>query len=201
MEGISIRNMVDSDREAVARLVFQGFWQKFLPLQNMKMTDAVDLIDSFIFSDPSIYERTYVAVDETQVCGMMMMKRHGDETAYEVSDMKKLLKIGLRNLFKTVVLLAKMDYKVKEGNLYIETIAVDELYRGQGVGTMLLELADKLANQDASIKALCLHVIAKNEGARKLYSHRGFTTKRSSRNSVLKKYADINRMFYMVKSK
>jgi ribosomal protein S18 acetylase RimI-like enzyme len=58
--------------------------------------------------------------------------------------------------------------------LYISDMVVLPEYRGQGIGTMLLQKAEDLAKQK-KIKFLKLIVFAQNVKAKKLYEEFGFT--------------------------
>ena len=59
------------------------------------------------------------------------------------------------------------------GSLYINTLAVDESMRGQGVGGLLLDFAAELA-RGSDCKSMMLHAWGDNETALSLYKARGF---------------------------
>lgn len=66
-----------------------------------------------------------------------------------------------------------MRHTLKTGESYIEFIATDPNFRGQGVGSALLEWATTYSESNGC-SSLTLDVMKKNEGAIRLYERRGF---------------------------
>lgn len=62
--------------------------------------------------------------------------------------------------------------RVPAGDWYLQTVAVDPARRGQGTGSMLLDLAEQTARA-AGASRLVLDVVVTNDGARRLYERRG----------------------------
>lgn len=65
---------------------------------------------------------------------------------------------------------------VAESDFYLLSIAVDRGLRGEGVGSLLMDSVEDRARASGSTR-LSLDVSARNEGARRLYEHRGMTVK------------------------
>lgn len=63
---------------------------------------------------------------------------------------------------------------------YLCSMAVDEAYRGQGIGTALLELADQQARQ-LDLDKVSLIVFEGNAGAKRLYERNGYTERARER--------------------
>lgn len=79
---------------------------------------------------------------------------------------------GIPAGFVRALIMNQLDYKPAVNELMIESICVNESYRGMGIGQILLSRIKKLAcEQD---KILILDVIADNKGARRLYERTGF---------------------------
>lgn len=68
------------------------------------------------------------------------------------------------------------DRQVARRVLFIDTMAVDEAQRGQGIGRQLLAFARQFA-ADGAYDGLELQVNARNEAARAMYARCGFTEK------------------------
>lgn len=68
--------------------------------------------------------------------------------------------------------LLKVLETIADGDFYLQAIAVDDHARGKGVGSVLMDFVEESARAGGSSR-LCLDVSAKNEGARRLYEHRG----------------------------
>jgi RimJ/RimL family protein N-acetyltransferase len=64
----------------------------------------------------------------------------------------------------------------RQGNRHVTTLGVSVAvgYRGQGIGTALLERAVEWARSSPVVRRVELHVFARNEGARRLYERMGF---------------------------
>ena len=87
----------------------------------------------------------------------------------------------MHELRKPVLELLKKDYKqeiypqdeTQAGEIYIDTIAVSENFRGKGIGTEILDyLIEELVNK----KKLTLGLLVdfSNPSAKKLYERKGF---------------------------
>ena len=68
------------------------------------------------------------------------------------------------------------DKFLKRDVIFVDDLAVKEEYRGQGIGTRLLN-AVKNKVQEESLDGLELQVNARNKAAKKMYEHYGFTEK------------------------
>ena len=63
---------------------------------------------------------------------------------------------------------------LRDGDFYLQAIAVDRDLRGYGVGSVLLDSIEDRAVASGSAR-IVLDVSANNEDARKVYEHRGMT--------------------------
>ncbi|MEH7385177.1 GNAT family N-acetyltransferase [Bacillus sp. JJ1521] len=66
-----------------------------------------------------------------------------------------------------------LDQEADEGDFYIDTVCVDDRFRGHGIGTMLLKEAEKLALQKGYSR-VTLNVARDNPLAKKLYNQIGY---------------------------
>jgi ribosomal protein S18 acetylase RimI-like enzyme len=69
---------------------------------------------------------------------------------------------GLKKFIKTV----------PDGDYYLQAIAVDDQYRGSGIGTTLLDHSEEIARTEGCSR-IVLDVALNNAGIRRLYEHRG----------------------------
>ena len=69
--------------------------------------------------------------------------------------------------------LGVVGHGVKPVEMYVEALAVSAGYRGQGIGTALLERAIELARAEG-LASVVLDVVDTNPGARRLYERAGF---------------------------
>jgi ribosomal protein S18 acetylase RimI-like enzyme len=61
-----------------------------------------------------------------------------------------------------------------DGDFYLQAIAVDEAFRGQGIGAVLLDAIEDRARASGATR-LFLDASAKNEGAHRFYERHGMT--------------------------
>ena len=69
-----------------------------------------------------------------------------------------------------------IDNQVKRTTYAIDAIAVDKQYRGQGIGTKLIDKIKEIA-KDNNVDAIELQVNAKNIAAKAMYEKYGFSDK------------------------
>lgn len=114
---------------------------------------------------PYHFENAYLVESDNRVVGCLVAfpaEQIGlPELAYSVLARERLDPV--RPLFEEHV----------PESLYINTLAVDESMRGQGVGGLLLDFAAELA-QGAGCTSMTLHAWGDNETALSLYEARGF---------------------------
>jgi ribosomal protein S18 acetylase RimI-like enzyme len=81
---------------------------------------------------------------------------------------------GMKRFIKTV----------PEGDYYLQAVAVDDQYRGSGVGSTLLDYSEE-TGQSAGCARIVLDVAEKNAGARHLYERRGMKVEATSPSILL----------------
>lgn len=89
-------------------------------------------------------------------------------------------------------LFAFMDH-LPEGDWYVQAVAVDPEFRGSGIGSLLLEDAERRARA-AGARRLALDVAVDNDGAKRLYARRGMTVVDRSPTVAMMGGAAIERM-------
>ncbi len=158
-------------------------------------TDRDDLVRYLLMAGEGLFEHlfdeAYPGLTAADALGLAV----GDETspyyfenAYLVEDedgLKGCLvafpseQIGLPEIAYSVIPRDRLDPVLPlftspiPNSLYINTLAVNEEVRGQGVGGLLLDFAAELA-QGASCESLTLHAWGDNATALSLYEHKGF---------------------------
>jgi ribosomal protein S18 acetylase RimI-like enzyme len=81
-------------------------------------------------------------------------------------------------------LFAFMD-RVPEGEWYLQGVAVDEAFRGAGLGSLLLDHAEEVAATSGA-RRLALDVAVHNDAAKRLYERRGMTIDATSPSGLLR---------------
>lgn len=124
------------------------------------------LIELFERSDNrNSHLNTYIAEGNGQVAGMMIIYG-GDEAVELDSNLEKWL-TAKNAPIQTIELEARPE------EFYIDTICVNPNFRGQGIGTLLLNYAETLCKEKGYSK-LSLSVELEKVRARQLYEKIGF---------------------------
>jgi ribosomal protein S18 acetylase RimI-like enzyme len=110
------------------------------------------------------YTNAYVALCDDVIAGMLLGYRLPDP--YDGGPLDDI-PVVVRPLIVLETLVP--------GSWYVNAVATDSAYRGQGVGRKLMEKAEELANL-ASATALSLIVAEQNVQARRLYEKLGYQT-------------------------
>ncbi|SFU74014.1 GNAT family N-acetyltransferase [Halomonas korlensis] len=108
------------------------------------------------------YTNAYVATYDGTIAGMLLGYRLPDSDETGPSD----------EIPSVVRPLVELEALVP-GSWYVNAVATDSTFRGQGVGRKLMEWAEHLANA-SNAKALSLIVAQDNARARKLYEQLGY---------------------------
>ena len=123
------------------------------------------------------YENIHVCLKEDNIAGLVI-----GYTGKSYSKIKTLLdlllKLRLTQIFNYLIISSQLfdaTYTpyLNEDDFYISVIVVDEKYRNQGIGTLLLNHAVEIA-KEKGCKKIVLDVDKDNETAQSLYKKFGF---------------------------
>lgn len=111
------------------------------------------------------YRFTYVAEFNGEVAGIMVLYP---------GDLAEELDANLMELLKQKgSAVTDIDQEALPGEMYIDTICTDQKFRGHGIGTALLQYAEKVAEKEGYDK-LSLNVEVEKEAAIRLYKRLGY---------------------------
>ena len=122
---------------------------------------------AFILSEKNRYSYHHITVAEVdeKVAGLMLCYEGSMlQTLYE--PVKRFVRAKLNNPAWEI------DIETEHGDYYIDSLCVDEAYRGKGIGTALLNVAKQEAKKRKMF--LSLNVEYTNVEAKKLYQRIGF---------------------------
>lgn len=109
-----------------------------------------------------------------QLVGIVALDRHG----------KRFLPIGLRHCLSEYgawtglwryLLLVFLDHRIQKGELFVDTLVIDEAFRGQKIGADLLASTEEFARQHRCA-TISLDVVDTNARAKSFYERQGFQT-------------------------
>ncbi|MGG5315617.1 N-acetyltransferase family protein [Enterococcus sp. AZ072] len=123
------------------------------------------------YDDPTYrfgYQRGLVAEVDGKIAGAAFGYPAKDEPIIDRPLKKYLVSKGLPEDIEMFI-----DSEAFPNEWYLDSIAVDEAFRGQGIGSSLLEAVDLIAIRDDE-EIVGLSVDRLNPGAKKLYLREGF---------------------------
>jgi ribosomal protein S18 acetylase RimI-like enzyme len=164
---MQIRKANRSDVNDIAKLALiagEGipawFWkQSAAEAQNVEDAGAAKLLSE---TDNFSYRNVHVAVIDGKVAGMILAYRLPDvDDAEDLDELPEFIRP-----------LVELEQCVP-GSLYINMIATFPQYRNMSIGTKLMGIVDRLAN-DAACSISSLEVFEQNTGALRLYQRLGY---------------------------
>ncbi len=179
---IAIRAGQQEDAPALARLYVEAFGSKIAWAFGKHADRMADLVADLLLHDQMRLSETLVAEVEGQVAGMAVLRRdHMHRPNWrKVWRLARRHVRGWRVLTATFIMSAMCSNLCTPTRSYLESLAVDARYRGQGIGTLLLERCFEESRQ-AGKREISLHVVDTNPRAKQLYERMGFRTLRTER--------------------
>lgn len=162
-----IRKATVQDCRAVAELALiagEGIPAYFWEQSKTAGQDVVDVGAENLTSDTEnfSYRNVHVIVSGDDIAGMLL--------AYRLPEAKQAE--GTEEYPDFIRPLIELEQCVP-GSFYINMLAAFPRFRNQGVGTRLMSIADRLANE-AGCNLLSVEVFEQNEGAVRLYQRLGY---------------------------
>ncbi|MTD37588.1 GNAT family N-acetyltransferase [Erwinia sp. CPCC 100877] len=166
-----IRFATKEDGPAIAPLILVILKDMELPLLEIISEEMLLTILAEAVSVPDYrygYKRGLIYEHEGQVAGMAFGYPHEDEAIIDKPLKKILNKYHLDEEIRMFV-----DPETLPGEWYLDSISVDEKYRGLGIGSKLLDALPKIVQRDGK-NVLGLNVDKGNPNAKRLYMRKGF---------------------------
>ena len=142
------------------------------------------------------YEYVWFAEIDGEVAGMLNGYSAADHARSKGAPFYRAAGVRTLRLLGTWVvarrLLEFMD-RVPEGDWYLQALAVDEGYRGKGIGSQLIDYAEQTALSLGSVR-LALDVTVDNDGAKSLYERHGMSVEATSPTVALAPATAVHRM-------
>jgi ribosomal protein S18 acetylase RimI-like enzyme len=158
---------------------------------------AAIVAEAFLSSGHDLsYEHVSFAESDGEVVGMVSGYTSSQHAISTDCALENAAGISRLRLWATGVLAAPvlefMD-RLSDGDWYLQAVAVDPTRRGVGIGSMLLDHAERLVQATGS-KRIVLDVAIDNHGARRIYERRRMTIEATSRSIPLAPQSAVHRM-------
>lgn len=165
-----IRFAVKEDGAEIAKLVLVVLNDMELPfVKKLGEEKTIEVLTEAV-KDPTYrygYKRGLVKEIDGQVAGIAFGYPAEDEGIIDQGFTQALLSLGIEDqkLFS--------DPEAYPGEWYLDTICVNEDFRGQGVGSELIDSLDRIAQRENK-QRIGLCVDQANPNAQRLYERKGF---------------------------
>ncbi|MEK8128400.1 GNAT family N-acetyltransferase [Paenibacillus filicis] len=171
-----IRPAKPEDSREVSQLVAIILRDMELPLvEKLTEEQLLDVIEQAFLSEDTRFSQSYITVQEIEgrVAGIAVVYpgRDADRIDRNLSELITRIYPEERIVF---------EKEAEEDELYLDALCVFPEYRGQGVGTALLE-ATMSRSAEPGWSKLSLNVELFNQQARKLYERMGFVAEKDIR--------------------
>ncbi len=166
------------DIDKVSELIYETELELFRSLLGKDEFEATQNIKELVKAGGNSlgHENIHVINHQGDVLGILV-SFIGRETSFW-SDFKAYYKIlnsydFLKYIIKGTLINKLLTADLGENEYYLSNIAIDANFRGQGIGSYILENAVKLA-ENIGCRRVILDVTMDNEGALRLYERFGF---------------------------
>lgn len=148
--------LIEANGDIAKRMTGETDWAKVeLALQELFKRD--DNLHSYLY--------TYVAELDGKVAGIMALYPGDIEARLDANLNNWLAEKGATN--------PEVDPEALPGELYIDAVCIDPVFRNKGIGTQLFAYAEEIAQQTGFTK-LSLNVEIEKEPAIRLYKRLGY---------------------------
>ncbi|WP_338586815.1 GNAT family N-acetyltransferase [Paenibacillus sp. Y5S-9] len=178
--------------QAVAELMAYGFGHKFQKITSLSTYDLAYVFEQLL-NHPPMEQSTLrvIARENEEIVGTMCLKWKEADNRAVITSVRanshwwgQCNRIGNWNLLQLITGLHLLKHTPKLGECYVEDLVVHPQHQGKGIGTQLLQWAQKYMLQSKSMSFLSLHVASQNHQAIQLYERYQFR-KQYSTNSFL----------------
>lgn len=167
------------DLNKVSELIYETELSIFRPLLGKDKNEALENIKKLIkeANNTFSHEHIHVVSDEDENLLGILVSFCGRETSMW-NDFKAYFRIldfynFLKYMVKGTLINELLTASVGKNDYYLSNVAVNPQFRGQGIGTYVLENAFKLAEKKRCRRVI-LDVTLYNVGASRLYERLGF---------------------------
>ncbi len=188
------KKLPEKHKSSAVDLLLNALGDKFTPILG-KNNKAKQLLVLSINIDNCLSVK-----NETGLLGFLAFQTNG--ASFLNPKLRTIISVyGLLGGIKKAIGLSLLKHKTKPNEIYIEAVAVNELCRGKGIGTKLLD-ALFVFSKEKGYKTITLEVIDTNLRAIELYEKIGFKIVKQKNISPINKLIDwsFNEVFLMKKN-
>lgn len=183
------------NQETTKALIIESFHGKFAS-SGFSNKDIIHIAESFWqFPSKDSLNKQYIVTKNQNIIGTMLLKRKNDEQPSIKEILSLIPSFNFFKLIKLLSIFSILEHHVAENEVYIDHIVASEEYRGQGVGSSLLEEAKRTIK---SSEFLSLYVADTNTQAIHLYQQQGFKIIETKTSLIRKHLISEEKWHYMI---
>ncbi len=171
-------------KEQMVELFFETLGEKVIPVLGNGIKSRK------LYCNNIDLEKCIFAVENNTVLGFLAFQN--SEGNFFDFGLREIISIyGPIKGFIKALILSTWEHKVSAGEIYIDSLAVNESARGKKIGTKLIDCIENYAKQN-NYKKITLDVIGINIRAKKLYERIGFKVTKEQNIYPLNKLMGVN---------
>lgn len=163
------RLAMKSDAKEAADYIHLAIHDIAEALTGEKETEKIRNVLSDLFHQENnrlSYQNSIVAEVDGNVAGILVAYSGDDAEKLDRPILERLKKKGKNHI-------ESFDQEADKGDYYIDTVSVGPDFQGRGIGTILIQKAEQVA-QDKGFTRVTLNVAEDNPGAKRLYEKLGY---------------------------
>lgn len=182
MDVIEIRPYEKKDYEVALRISYELISSILDPMVKMGYEKNVSFMKDIDEFPKDKLDGFYVSTVNNKVQGVMMLRfiEQEDVKSNGLAFFKLIRKYGFLKTIMSLAILAAFGSKLEKEELYVDYICVSKESRGKGLGSKLLNEAEKIAIRKNK-PMFTLSVLSNNPDAQKLYERLGFKVRGETR--------------------
>ncbi|HEX3013425.1 MAG TPA: GNAT family N-acetyltransferase [Methanobacterium sp.] len=195
-------NINKHDLNKVSELIYETELTIFKQLLGKDEKEAIQNIKKLIKLGKNYFghEHIYVVINEDENIKGILVSFSGRELSLW-NDFKAYFKVlnfynFLKCAVKGTLINESLTASLGKDDYYLSNVAADPQFRGQGIGTFILENALKTAEEKGCSRVL-LDVTFDNKGAKRLYERFGFKVYSKKTPKLFKGHGTLNMEYFI----
>jgi ribosomal protein S18 acetylase RimI-like enzyme len=199
----TVRPAEPRDEAEIAKLVVEGFLDKFRPIFGNRMDRSEKIMERWVHLEHSLGGVSSLVVEDpaSEITASIGVRTESSEDDALARGLWKVLRenLGYVHAFWAATLLSYPHYAATSSEAYVERLVVSQEHRRRGMARALLDAAESLA-RDSGKETVGLHVSGGNLPALKLYETYGYEGNSRQRSLLTGYFLGIRNWLYLKKT-
>ena len=199
----TVRPAEPQDEAEIARLVVEGFLDKFRPVFGSRMDRSEKIMERWVHLEHSLGGVSSLVVEDptSEITASIGVRNQSPNDDALVRGLWEALRknLGYVRAFWAATLLSYPHYAAVSYEAYVERLVVSREHRRRGMARALLDAAESLA-RDSGKETVGLHVSGGNLPALRLYEAYGYEENSRQRSLLTGYFLGIRDWLYLKKT-